>query len=160
MTFVPVMLALLIAAPVMDGVGPGRKPSKPQLASYETLSLCTALIAWSIDNPPEGDYLEEGGFPRVDLSHAEGLPIKKVEGMLVSKYFDKLPGPDPWGYRYEVLRNRDPKQPWSWAARSRGPDGKFCSETYLVPQPGWDRCDDIVRVDGVLVAGPERLDEE
>ena len=157
---VPLLLTLLISMPQGENGKARGKPSKPQLASYQTLSICTALIVWSIDNPPEGDYLEENGFPRVDFGLGIRISIKKLEGMLVPKYFDKLPGPDPWGHPYEVVQNKDPKQPWSWAVRSRGPDGHFCSETYLVPQPDWDRCDDIVRVDGVLVAGPERLEEE
>jgi hypothetical protein len=136
------------------------KPTPAQQASRETLSVCTALMAWSIDHPPEGEYLEEGSFPRVDFGRAERLPVSGAKSMLVPNYFDKVPGPDPWGRPYQMLKNIDPKQPWSWATRSAGPDGKFCGDSYLVPQPDWDKCDDIVRVDGVLVAGPERLEEK
>ena len=137
-----------------------QKPTPGQKASREAHSLCVALMAWGIDHPPEGEYLELGSFPTVDFTRAERISTSDAKAMLVPNYFDKVPGPDPWGHSYQILKNVDPKQPWSWAARSAGPDEKFCAESYLVPQPDWDRCDDIVRVDGVLVAGPEELEEK
>jgi hypothetical protein len=131
------------------------KLTKPQIASRETLTLCTALIAWSIDHPPEGEYLETGKASEVDFSAAKRLSKADLRAMLVPTYLEAVPVEDPWKHRYEVFRNTDKRQPWSWGVRSLGPDGSACSASYLVPQPSWDRCNDVVRVDGELVAGPE-----
>ncbi len=35
-----------------------QKATPAQLASSETLTLCTALIVWSVDHPPEGEGAE------------------------------------------------------------------------------------------------------
>jgi hypothetical protein len=152
---VAVLLAIILCSTSADA---REQPTESQKVSRELRSICTGLIAWNIDHPPEGEYLEEGGVPGVDFSLSEHLSSKAARAMLVPNYFDKLPELDPWGRPYQLLKNVDPKQSWSWAVRSAGPDGKFCSTSYLVPQPDWDRCDDIARVDGVLVCGPEALE--
>lgn len=85
--------------------------------------------------------------------------IDAFERMVVPTYLEKLPIRDPWGHAYEFLKNTDPRQPWTWAVRSPGPDGSFCSESYLRQKPEWDKCDDIVRVDGLLISGPEPLSD-
>ncbi len=157
------MVALLVVTFLMSASpdsGDQPKPTKPQIASRDALALCTALIAWNIDHPPEGEYLEKGKAPQVDLAGAKHYSKSDLEAMLIPSYVATISARDPWGNSYEILRNRDSKQPWSWAVRSLGPDGQFCSDSYLVPQPTWDRCDDIVRVDGELVAGPEALQEK
>jgi hypothetical protein len=155
--FVGMLVSLTIfAAPAIGQV----KPTRPQVASRETLTLCTALIAWSIDHPPEGEYLESGKASEVDFSASKLLSKADLRAMLVPAYLEAVPVEDPWKHRYEVFRNTDKRQPWSWGVRSLGPDGSACSASYLVPQPSWDRCNDIVRVDGELVAGPEAPKDE
>jgi len=137
-----------------------QKATPAQLASSETLTLCTALIVWSVDHPPEGEYFDENSASSIDLTVSKRLNTAAVEKMVVPTYLDKLPSRDPWGHLYDFLKNTDRKQPWTWAVRSPGPDGHFCSESYLRQKPDWDKCDDIVRVDGVLVAGPVPASEE
>jgi hypothetical protein len=154
-------VGLLLGLTVCEAPAIGQeKPTRPQVASRETLTLCTALIAWNIDHPPEGEYLEGGKASEVDFSAAKLLSKADLRAMLVPAYLEAVPLDDPWKHRYEVFRNTDKRQPWSWGVRSLGPDGSACSASYLVPQPSWDRCNDIVRVDGELVAGPEALKDE
>ena len=133
---------------------PGVAPSPSQTASSQTLAFCTALMAWGMDHPVEGFDLDEKDWGRVDLSRAKRLPDRILEEMLVPTYLIRLDTRDPWGRHYEILSNADPKQRWSWAIRSAGPDGRLCGKVYLQKDQASGRCDDIVRVDGVVVSGP------
>ena len=148
-------LAALLLAALVAARNATAESTPAQTASSDTHALCVALIAWNFDHPPEGGDFGDSRHSRVDLELAHEIPTAEAKSMLVPNYFAEMPDLDPWGNAYQILRNSDSNGPWTWAARSLGEDGRFCADSYLVPQPDWDKCDDVVRVDGVLVAGPE-----
>ena len=106
------------------------EPTLAQQASGDVHALCVALIAWGLDHPPDGPDFGERRDASVNFELATRIAPAEAESMLVPYYFDRMPGPDPWGRPYQMFRNADPAQGWSWAARSVGPDGKFWIVVY------------------------------
>jgi hypothetical protein len=126
---------------------------RTRVASCETASLAGALLRWSRRHEPGSEYLHShvlGPFP---FTAATLVSPADVRRRIVSKN-SSFNTRDPWGNPYQVLRNHDKRQHWSFVVRTAGPDGKFCSESYTTELTTLS-CDDVLRIDGVLMVGPE-----
>ena len=150
-TLVGIVFVLSASHPINPGAVDNEQRTK--VASCETAELSDALIRWSRKNEPVSRYLTAHNLGQLSFDTATTVSPEEVRRRIGSKgvAFNTR---DPWGSPYQILRNHDKRQPWSWLVRTAGPDGKLCSDSY-VPGKSTLGCDDVLRVDGILLMGPE-----
>ncbi len=126
---------------------------RTRVASCETAGLAGALDRRSRQHESGSEYLDSHFLGRLSFKSAALVTPEEVRSRIVTKNVS-FNTRDPWGNPYQVLRNQDKRQPWSFLVRTAGPDGKFCSQSYN-PRLTTLSCDDVLRIDGVLIVGPE-----